>query len=66
MAQVERGENAAGFGKVRSGSFERELALFERGRNGIVRQAKQQGTFFAREFALIDLRASGGRRRIMR
>jgi len=49
-AQIERSENPAMFGKVSSRGLERKLELLQRGSNGIVRQAKQQGALFAGEF----------------
>src|ERR1039458_10326336 len=49
-AEVERSENSARLGEVRGGRIERNLAMLERRSNGIVRQAKQLGAFFAGEF----------------
>ena len=49
-AQIERGENTAGFGEVRSGRVQGNLAASQSRRNGIVRQAKQLHALFVREF----------------
>jgi len=48
-AQMERGENTAEFGEVRRGGIQRNLKLLQRGRNGIMRQAKQLGALLLRE-----------------
>jgi hypothetical protein len=36
-------------GQMRGGTIQRDLAVLQRGRNGIVRQAKQQSAFLRRE-----------------
>lgn len=63
--QIERSESAARFGEVRSRGIERNLAALQRGGNGIVRQAKQEGALFRRKFLGGDFRGSQNGRRIM-
>src|SRR5580693_490266 len=48
--EVERSEYAAGLGKMRSRGLQGNLAMLERGRNGVVRQAQQLIAFLAGEF----------------
>jgi len=49
MLQIDRSENATRLSQVRSWGIQRNLAMLQRGRNGIVRQAKQLTTLFARK-----------------
>src|SRR5690349_19769650 len=62
VVQVESGESASRFREVGSGRVEWDFARFQRGEDGLVRQAQQVSTLICREFgsAIVARRHGSG------
>jgi len=54
VTQIQRSESAARFSKMRSRRIQTNLSMLKRGKNGIVRQAKQLEALFMGEFVTAE------------